>query len=180
MSDIVTRLRNWRDVHLARLHILMDEAANLIELLKAVNAASHSGFMVLAGVVDGMSGEIKRLRLLSGSGDCPASDNAANADILTEDEREAVEVACQDLRHTEEVAILRGLLARLGGCTPQLDCGVDRKSVASERCRDTGGRPFDSAPITLTDEEREAVAYYIGTGGPDGVDSVLVSLLKRL
>ena len=31
---------------------------------------------------------------------------------LTDAEREAVEVACQDLRHTEEVATLRGLLER--------------------------------------------------------------------
>ena len=33
MSDIVTRLRNWRNVHLARLHILMDEAADEMERL---------------------------------------------------------------------------------------------------------------------------------------------------
>lgn len=33
---------------------------------------------------------------------------------------------------------------------------------------------------TLTDEEREAVAYYVGTGGPDAVDATLRSLLERL
>jgi hypothetical protein len=32
-TDIVTRLRNWRTVHLARLHILMDEAADEMERL---------------------------------------------------------------------------------------------------------------------------------------------------
>jgi len=32
---------------------------------------------------------------------------------LTDAERDALEVACQDLRHTEEVATLRGLLERL-------------------------------------------------------------------
>jgi len=32
---------------------------------------------------------------------------------LTDEERTAIEVACQDLRHTEEVATLRGLLDRL-------------------------------------------------------------------
>jgi hypothetical protein len=32
---------------------------------------------------------------------------------------------------------------------------------------------------TLTDEEREAIAYYVGTGGPDGVDATLRSLLER-
>lgn len=35
-----------------------------------------------------------------------------------------------------------------GGCTPQLDCGADRKSVASQRCCSTGGQPSESAPIT--------------------------------
>ena len=33
MNDIVTRLRDWRNVHLARLHILMDEAADEMERL---------------------------------------------------------------------------------------------------------------------------------------------------
>ena len=32
---------------------------------------------------------------------------------------------------------------------------------------------------TLTVEERAAVAYYVGTGGPEVVDAVLVSLLER-
>jgi hypothetical protein len=33
MTDIVERLRNWRTVHLARLHLLMEEAADEIERL---------------------------------------------------------------------------------------------------------------------------------------------------
>ena len=49
MSDLVTRLRNWREVHLARLHLLMEEAADEMERLSA-------------------------------NDDCPASDNAANAE----------------------------------------------------------------------------------------------------
>jgi len=32
---------------------------------------------------------------------------------------------------------------------------------------------------TLTDAEREAIAYYIGTGGPDSVDGTLRGLLER-
>ena len=32
---------------------------------------------------------------------------------------------------------------------------------------------------TLTDAEREAVAYYVGTGGPDAVDATLRGLLER-
>jgi hypothetical protein len=31
----------------------------------------------------------------------------------------------------------------------------------------------------LTDEERKALAYYIGTGGPDTVDAALRTLLER-
>jgi hypothetical protein len=31
----------------------------------------------------------------------------------------------------------------------------------------------------LTDAEREAVAYYVGTGGPDAVDATLRTLLER-
>ena len=33
--------------------------------------------------------------------------------------------------------------------------------------------------LRLTDAEREAIAYYVGTGGPDGVDATLRSLLER-
>jgi hypothetical protein len=41
--------------------------------------------------------------------------------------------------------------------------------------------PLYSQPQpSLTGKEREAVAYYIGTGGPDGVDSTLRALLERL
>jgi hypothetical protein len=34
--------------------------------------------------------------------------------------------------------------------------------------------------LRLTAEEREAVAYYLGTGGPYNVDRTLVALLERL
>jgi hypothetical protein len=35
MTDLVTRLRNWREVHLARLHLLMEEAADEMERLSS-------------------------------------------------------------------------------------------------------------------------------------------------
>jgi hypothetical protein len=35
------------------------------------------------------------------------------------------------------------------------------------------------ARLRLTDAEREAVAYYVGTGGPDAVDATLRTLLER-
>jgi hypothetical protein len=84
MSDIVTRLRNWRTVHLARLHLLMEEAADEMERLSA-------------------------------NGDCPAPDNAAKQDTLTDEEREAVAWAasCASDREHPAEATLRSLLERL-------------------------------------------------------------------
>ena len=32
----------------------------------------------------------------------------------------------------------------------------------------------------LTDDERQAIEYYIGTGGPDSVDATLRSFLRRM
>lgn len=87
MTDLVTRLRNWRSVHLARLHLLMEEAAD----------------------------EMERL---SGTGDCPGSDNAAKQDILTTEEREAVEWCVEMAMNSAtdcvaEINTLRGLLERM-------------------------------------------------------------------
>ena len=109
MSDLVTRLRgwrNWREVHIVRTHMLLEEAAT----------------------------EIERL---SQNVDCPDEDNAANRDntpathatprvgseqsgcTITDAEREAVEQAairveslCQ--RGSQHMAAtLRGLLERM-------------------------------------------------------------------
>ena len=52
--------------------------------------------------------------------------------------------------------------------------------VACDRLEDrlvVSSRLIDS--FLLTAHEREAVAYYIGTGGPDAVDTTLRSLLER-
>jgi hypothetical protein len=53
--------------------------------------------------------------------------------------RQAWEIADFMLRKREQTH---------GGCPSGLDPEADRKSVASQRCRDTGGQPFDSAPTT--------------------------------
>ena len=52
---------------------------------------------------------------LSQNGDCPAPDNAARQDILTDAEREAVERAADliDAKTCGDSAALRGLLERL-------------------------------------------------------------------
>ena len=110
-SDIVTRLRNWREVHLARLHLLMEEAADEMERLRAdwpeQLAAARS--------------EIKRLRqVLSHKNHYPDLDNAAAQDILTDEEREAVGTAMNayaednaDEECAKIEATLWGLLERL-------------------------------------------------------------------
>jgi hypothetical protein len=157
VSDIVTRLRTWvHAVDAASASDLMDEAANLIELLKAVNAASHSGFMVLAGAVEGMSGEITRLRLLSANGDCPAQDNAARPD---NDERLAALQALTDL--DEEL-------------------GLPSRTPAAH---DTPSEGREQSGCTLTDAERAAIesAIWDYEQNDDDEDCArMVSTLERL
>ena len=92
-TDIVTRLRNWRTVHLARLHLLMEEAADEMERL---------------------------CQVLSQKNNCPDADNAAKQDILTDEEREVVTTAMHaygednaDEECAKIEATLWGLLKRL-------------------------------------------------------------------
>ena len=70
MSDLVARLRNWREVHLARLHILMEEAADEMARLRSDNSRR-------ANLEQGLRDGIERL---SANGDCPGRDNSANED----------------------------------------------------------------------------------------------------
>ena len=117
MSDLVARLRNWRDVHLARLHLLMEEAADKIAVLESKLSLREN---LEQGLMDGVArlqAEVERLRngaleasgTVSQDGDFPVPDNAANRDntpathatpsqgsvqsecTLTDAEREAVE-----------------------------------------------------------------------------------------
>ena len=68
------------------------------------------------------------------------------------------------------------------------DCMIHRlaAALASEMAKRTPSEPSTpgegtrQVACTLTDEEREAVAYYVGTGGPDAVDATLRGLLERL
>lgn len=89
-------------------------------------------------------------------------------------------------RVQEAADLLDECAKRLGGCTPQLDCGADRKSVASQRCRDTGGQPFDSAPTTLTAAERDALDWACGglecpdIEHDDNYDSDAAAILRNL
>ena len=120
---------------------------------------------------------------LSDNGGCPTPDNKGNEDKLRGDiaierlrlkaahaelarlrltaaERDAIEVACQDLRHTEEVATLRSLLERLRNCPAKPDSSI---FTDAERLRDTPdahatpGEVSVRSECTLTVAEREAV-----------------------
>ena len=180
MTDIVTRLRDWRDVHLARLHLLMEEAADEMARLRSDNSRR-------ANLEQGLRDAIVRL---SANGDCPASDNAARQD---NDERLA---ALQALAAVDEEL---GLPRRTPAthATPsqgsvQSECTLtDAAEVRRLRCAITALADQDATlsvcdgtvtvtmDATLTADERAAVAYYVGTGGPEGVDAVLVALLER-
>jgi len=71
-----------------------------------------------------------------------------------------------DLRR-ENVAVY-GLLADIRAAVGD-PTGKLMQDELVERCRS----------LRLTDAEREAVAYYVGTGGPDAVDARLRGLLER-
>ncbi len=142
MNDLVTRLRNWREVHLARLHLLMEEAADQIAILKSRLSLRED---IEQGLMDGVArlqAEVELLRgyrdaaesdrtvallaaermrqVLSQKNDCLESDNAAKQDILTAEEREAVESAIWDYQQNDDdedcarmVCTLEGLLERM-------------------------------------------------------------------
>ena len=97
MSDLVTRLRNWREVHLARLHVLMDEAADEMERLSANvdfptpdNAANRDNTPT--------------------THDTPGQGSEQSGCTLTDAEREAVEYFARD--NWAMSPVLRGLLER--------------------------------------------------------------------
>jgi hypothetical protein len=90
-SDIVTRLRNWRAVHLARLHLLMEEAADEMAILQSDNSRRADLEAGLRDGVEQLQAEVERLRqVLFEKNHCPDPDNASRQDILTDAEREAI------------------------------------------------------------------------------------------
>jgi hypothetical protein len=104
MSDLATRLRNWRSVHLAKLHLLMEEAADVVELL-------DSRLPPLGRLRNGaLEGRETVRQGLSQKNHCPDADNAAKRDILTDEEREAVAFFARD--NWSMSPVLRGLLER--------------------------------------------------------------------
>jgi len=93
MSDIVELLRNWRTVHLARLHLLMEEAADEMERLSRT------------GTIDAKTDDDAADRRDQGV-KCPERDR------LTDEERQAITDASGFYTGTRTGATLRGLLER--------------------------------------------------------------------
>ena len=150
MSDIVTRLRNWRTVHLARLHILMEEAADEMERLRADWPEQLQAHSVL---IAEQELEIQRLR-------------------LTAEEREAVAYYLGTGGPYNVDRTLVALLSRTG--SEAAKAGDDAAG-----CRDQARKTPERE--SLTDAERKAVANAIGILSDAGWGTVrLRSLLARL
>ena len=88
MIDLVTRLRDWRTVHLARLHLLMEEAADQLAILESkISLRENLEQGLMAGVAR-LQAEVERLRngaleareTVSQNGDFPEPENVANED----------------------------------------------------------------------------------------------------
>jgi hypothetical protein len=84
MNDIVTRLRNWRNVHLARLHLLMEEAADEMERLSA-----NGDCPVADNAANGDN--------THAANDTPSEGREQSGCTLTAEEREAVAWAARRL-----------------------------------------------------------------------------------
>lgn len=72
-----------------------------------------------------------------------------------------------------------------GGRSSGLDSETDRKSAATQRSAHSCCQPFDSAPVTLTDAEREAVEWCVEMATIHATDcddelAALRKLLERL
>lgn len=52
MSDIAARLRDWRSVHLARLHLLMEEAADEMDRLRLTDDEREAVEVAAAACAD--------------------------------------------------------------------------------------------------------------------------------
>ena len=103
MNDIVTRLRDWRNVHLARLHLLMEEAADEMERLSANSDCP-----------DRDNGANRDNTPAANA--TPSQGSVRNECTLTDEEREAGGLIAMHLDYAGRdhlAATLRGLLERL-------------------------------------------------------------------
>lgn len=172
MSDIVERLRNWRTVHLTQLRYLLESAADEIERLRLSARADFPE-------PENATNEGKVF-------------SPQNMTLLTSEERDVLREVCRvysdedDVGCNEIAYVIDRILERLGGAansTPihRNDCGESRTgsddeaageeaakcTVPSEKCPErerVNNNPATPDSLTLTDAEREAVAWTIDLG----------------
>ena len=129
MSDIVTRLRNWRTVHLTRLHLLMEEAADEMERLSANgdcpaqdNAARQDNDERMAALqaLAALDEELSVPRRTPATHATQSEGSEQNGCMLTDAERAAIESAIWDYEQNDDdedcarmVSTLERLLERL-------------------------------------------------------------------
>ena len=177
VSDIVERLRSLRHIHVPQ---LSDEAADEIERLRADWPEQLQAHSVL---IAEQELEIERLRQVV----TQKNMNDAERDVL----REVCRVyADEDDVGCNEIAfVIDRLLERLW---PAANNTPDRREACGEsRTGSDDAKAVEGAAectVTsrklperdrLTAEERNAVAYYLGTSGPDRFHATLRGLLAR-
>jgi broad specificity phosphatase PhoE len=122
-TDIVTRLRNWREVHLAR---LMEETADEMSVLQSDNNRRADLEAGLREGVEQLQAEVRRLEaVIAALADQDATLAVQGGNVivtmdatLTDEEREAVSWCVEMAMNSAtdcvaEIATLRGLLERL-------------------------------------------------------------------
>jgi hypothetical protein len=136
MSDIVERLRNWRTVHLARLHLLLEEAADEMEKVRIQLLAAYQLGVRHRDPPELRNGSVESretVRQVSSQENFPTPENAAQQETpcphvvgkttqycsltpftLTDAERKAIEEAADfiDAKSCASSATLRSLLER--------------------------------------------------------------------
>ena len=131
MSDIVARLRDWRNVHLARLHLLMEEAADEVARLRSDNSRR-------ANLETGLRDGVVRL---SANGDCPGRVNASNEDNLLAEVR----------RLRAAITALADQAATLSVCNGNVTVTMDATLTDEER------EAVDRARIAFRDMDHNAM-----------------------
>lgn len=157
MSDLVTRLRgwrNWREVHIVRTHMLLEEAA----------------------------AEIERL---SRGGHCPDQDNGTNEDTVGRTLAQRITGLQPMLEYQEQIAILQSDNSRRADLEAGLREGVEKLQAEVRRLEEliAASQPT----LTDEEREAvEAAARIIDgydeemDGFPSGAAATLRKLLERL
>lgn len=116
-GDIVARLRDWRSVHLARLHLLMEEAADEMARVISDNKLRADLGRGLTSEIAGLRQAIRRLADQDATLSVQGGSVIVTVDAtLTDAEREAVESCIADDEAAtayQRAATLRELLDRM-------------------------------------------------------------------